>query len=237
LAVDEANAARLAGQHLRCKWRLHIGGRGDLVGPFEVVASTVTDVGADSSFFTIAAGDPTVGPLSTSNGGTLLGEWVPAPASLQSPSLEVRFDRFPLPASRSGRCNFSVEDLGTGTVLGTSTATAYSGFPPCIDGVDNDGDGRSDYPNDPGCADPNDNDETDDCPNGSNCPECSNEIDDDNFGDIDFPADPECDWAADDDEGPRTACSNGIDDDGDAKTDWPSDPGCNSPADNDEGDG
>ena len=42
----------------------------------------------------------------------------------------------------------------------------------CQDGVDDDGDGKNDYPDDPGCAAPTDDDETDDCPSGPNCPEC-----------------------------------------------------------------
>ncbi len=64
--------------------------------------------------------------------------------------------------------------------------------PECSDGVDDDGDGKIDYPNDPGCTDPNDNDETDDCPSGPNCPECGNGKDDDGDGLIDYPADPQC---------------------------------------------
>jgi hypothetical protein len=64
--------------------------------------------------------------------------------------------------------------------------------PMCSDGVDNDGDGKIDYPNDPGCDSPSDNDETDDCPSGPNCPECGNNIDDNNNGKTDYPAEPNC---------------------------------------------
>ncbi len=64
--------------------------------------------------------------------------------------------------------------------------------PVCSDGVDDDGDGKADYPDDPGCTDPNDNDETDDCPNGPTCPQCANGIDDDGDGLIDYPNDPSC---------------------------------------------
>ena len=46
--------------------------------------------------------------------------------------------------------------------------------PQCTDGIDNDGDGKTDYPNDPGCLNANQNDETDDCPDGAGCPECGN---------------------------------------------------------------
>lgn len=41
--------------------------------------------------------------------------------------------------------------------------------PQCDDGVDNDGDGQIDHPDDPGCANKNDDDETDE-PTGEKCP-------------------------------------------------------------------
>src|SRR5690606_15249002 len=53
-----------------------------------------------------------------------------------------------------------------------------------------------DYPVDPGCETPDDDDETDDCPSGPNCPRCANGIDDDNDGAIDYPADINCTSAA-----------------------------------------
>jgi large repetitive protein len=62
----------------------------------------------------------------------------------------------------------------------------------CEDGLDDDGDGKIDYPADPGCTHPQDDSEDDDCPNGPNCPECANGIDDDNDGLIDFGMDPTC---------------------------------------------
>jgi len=69
--------------------------------------------------------------------------------------------------------------------------------PECSDGVDDDGDGKADYPDDPGCASPDDNDETDDCPSGPNCPQCGNGKDDDGDGNIDYPMDPKCKAASD----------------------------------------
>jgi large repetitive protein len=81
----------------------------------------------------------------------------------------------------------------TGTAcMGTVGSRHCLGAFACNDGVDNDGDGKIDYPNDPGCASPTDNDETDDCPSGPNCPACSNGLDDDGDGHIDYPADPGC---------------------------------------------
>ncbi|MGE5182730.1 MAG: hypothetical protein ACM31C_11735 [Acidobacteriota bacterium] len=62
----------------------------------------------------------------------------------------------------------------------------------CSDGVDDDGDGKADYPDDPGCSSPDDDDEADTCPSGASCPECGNGKDDDGDGLIDYPADPSC---------------------------------------------
>jgi hypothetical protein len=62
----------------------------------------------------------------------------------------------------------------------------------CHDGLDNDGDGIADYPNDPGCSSISDNDESDTCPGGADCPACSNGLDDDGDGVIDYPDDPAC---------------------------------------------
>lgn len=73
----------------------------------------------------------------------------------------------------------------------------------CNNGVDDDGDGYTDYPNDPGCVDINDNDEIDSCDpvnNPAACPACFNGADDDTDGLTDFPNDPGCASAADTNE-------------------------------------
>ncbi len=73
----------------------------------------------------------------------------------------------------------------------------------CSDGVDDDGDGKIDFPNDPGCTSPTDNDESDDCfPTvGPNCPQCADGIDNDGDGKIDYGTgpnnDPTCTSASD----------------------------------------
>ena len=68
--------------------------------------------------------------------------------------------------------------------------------PQCSDGLDDDGDGKIDYPIDPGCESPEDNDESNDdcssCPSCTNCPECGDGIDNDADGAIDYPADTSC---------------------------------------------
>jgi large repetitive protein len=85
-------------------------------------------------------------------------------------------------------------DCGTGLVcrIPLNETAMVCSKPECSDGVDDDGDGKADYPDDPGCSSPDDNDETDDCPTGPNCPQCANGKDDDGDGKIDYPADTSC---------------------------------------------
>jgi hypothetical protein len=59
----------------------------------------------------------------------------------------------------------------------------------CSDGVDNDGDGYTDYPSDPGCQSTTDTDETD-AP--AQTYQCSDGVDNDGDGSIDYPLDPGC---------------------------------------------
>ena len=94
----------------------------------------------------------------------------------------------------------------------------------CEDGDDNDTDGYTDYPNDPGCANASDDDETDPVVDVLGCtdPDATNynsnaTIDD---GSCTYPQAPEC--------------SDGIDNDNDDQIDYPEDDGCTSPDDDDE---
>lgn len=66
----------------------------------------------------------------------------------------------------------------------------------CSDGDDNDGDGKTDYPNDPGCISTTDSDETDTPPAAV----CSDGIDNDVDGKTDYPSDPGCSSGTDTDE-------------------------------------
>lgn len=66
---------------------------------------------------------------------------------------------------------------------------------PCLDAVDDDGDGRTDYPADPGCTSAEDPSEE---------PECADDLDNDADGFIDHPADPGC--ASPDGPSERGAC-------------------------------
>ncbi|MFO0417593.1 MAG: hypothetical protein ACK5Y6_09915, partial [Pseudomonadota bacterium] len=110
----------------------------------------------------------------------------------------------------------------------------------CSDGWDNDGDGLVDFPADPGCASPNDDDER---KHDSGCTsatdpsekeECRDGIDNDKDGKTDFPDDFSCSSLSDNDESnPKAKCQDGKDNDGDGLVDK-ADPGCASPQDNDE---
>ncbi|MBI5621355.1 DUF4215 domain-containing protein, partial [Candidatus Falkowbacteria bacterium] len=107
-------------------------------------------------------------------------------------------------------------------------------LPACSDGIDNDGDGLTDYPDDPGCLSPSDDDEY-------NTPEeiislCgNNELDDNEECDDGNTIDGDgCSSSCQIESVLLAACSDGIDNDGDGLTDYPDDPGCLSPSDDDE---
>jgi|GEM_PF-3271717 len=105
-------------------------------------------------------------------------------------------------------------------------------LPECSDGLDNDVDGFVDMA-DPGCADPSDDDESDEV-----APQCSDGLDNDADGIIDWPLDPGCDNSSDDDETDPVVlpqCADGLDNDADGLVDL-ADPGCADAADDDETD-
>lgn len=97
-------------------------------------------------------------------------------------------------------------------------AEARAPLPQCQDNIDNDGDGRIDFPFDPGCSSLTDPTEL----NFPPLPECADGLEHDDDGRIDFPADPGCVSAADDSEDNSTlpACANTLDDDGDGRRDF-----------------
>lgn len=95
-------------------------------------------------------------------------------------------------------------------------------LPICSDGIDQDGDGRFDFPSDPGCASTSGTIEN---------PQCDDGFDDDGDTLVDFPADPGCASAAGTNESP--ACDDDADNDGDTLVDL-ADPGCVDPTDDDE---
>ena len=88
---------------------------------------------------------------------------------------------------------------------GTQGDNAGGGGTQCSDGVDNDGDGKIDFPNDPGCASSADDSEA-----GDGSPQCSDGIDNDGDGKIDFPNDPQCSSAQDDSEADQALALTGA---------------------------
>ncbi len=91
---------------------------------------------------------------------------------------------------------------------------AFVATPACSDGIDNEPDGATDYPADPGCTSPVDWSETFDCADG---------IDNDGDGLVDAASDDGCRSASDPTE--RPDCDDGLDNDGDGLFDL-DDPGC-----------
>ena len=108
-------------------------------------------------------------------------------------------------------------------------ATVYQ----CNDGLDNDFNGKTDYPNDPGCSSLTDGDEY-------SVPiiyQCNDGLDNDFNGKTDYPNDPGCSSLTDGDEYSVPIiyqCNDGLDNDFNGKTDYPNDPGCSSLTDGDE---
>jgi hypothetical protein len=112
---------------------------------------------------------------------------------------------------------------------GFTSDTVVQPLPQCSDLVDNDNDGQTDFPNDPGCSSPTDNSES---PNPA--PQCSDLVDNDSDGRTDYPLDPGCTSLTDNSESPDPQCSDLVDNDNDGRTDFPADPGCESPGDDSE---
>ncbi|MBB5208447.1 Ig domain-containing protein [Chiayiivirga flava] len=98
-------------------------------------------------------------------------------------------------------------------------------FPQCSDGIDNDGDGDIDFPDDTTCPTAEFQFES---------TECSDGIDNDGDGNTDHPADAGCVAPYSQLEAPE--CSDGADNDGDTQIDFGSDTFCVSPADQFEAD-
>jgi hypothetical protein len=103
----------------------------------------------------------------------------------------------------------------------------FGGTSACSDGSDNDADGLTDYPADPGCLAANDLSEHE------QGVECDDGFENDGDGLIDHPADPGCTSLTDTSEVGDSVCDNGVDDDGDGAVDA-HDPGCDAPGDDSE---
>lgn len=145
-------------------------------------------------------------------------------------------------------------DMGVDIIVASLPTLFASQFlpqidPQCVDGIDNDGDGLVDFPEDPGCwgneddaelaacsdGIDNDGDGLTDFPDDPGCyapfytiedPQCSDGVDNNRDGNIDFPNDQGC--FAPYDQGELPACGDGVDNDGDGLVDYPEDLGCSS---------
>ncbi len=121
-------------------------------------------------------------------------------------------------------------EAGSESVSILSAACSVSTTPVCSDGLDNDGDGYTDFPSDPGCSSPLDGSEED-----PPTPECSDTIDNDGDGHTDWPDDLSCSSPTDTTETGAPECSDGIDNDGDGIIDFAGgDPGCDDANDSNE---
>jgi len=141
--------------------------------------------------------------------------------------------------------------VGTDIIVAHNASTLLGALPTaaaeCSNGLDDDGDGDFDYPDDSGCFGPedraedaacsdgldNDGDGDFDHPDDAGCfasysqiedPACSDGVDNNQDGEIDFPDDPGCFAAFD--RGEQASCADGLDNDGDGLVDFPEDPGC-----------
>lgn len=93
---------------------------------------------------------------------------------------------------------------GEGLLCGAAMGGSVCRRPACSDTMDNDGDGKADYPMEPGCADALDDDEMD----PAMPPVCADGMDNDMDGRADYPMDTECPSAAGDSEEPQ--CGAGV---------------------------
>ncbi len=103
------------------------------------------------------------------------------------------------PQNGAFRCND-----GSLCAPAAADAGAVCRKPRCSDGMDNDGDGKTDFPNEPGCTSTADDDETDPTP----LPACSDGMDNDMDGKTDFPMDTDCQSASGETE--AAPCGPGV---------------------------
>lgn len=105
----------------------------------------------------------------------------------------------------------------------------------CNDGADNDGDGKIDYPSDPGCSQSRDDSEGSEGSGDSDNNGSGNGRDDDNDGETGTTTDSDEHYVGSGDDTTGFECSDGKDNDGDGLIDFPVDPDCNYKTDPSEG--
>ncbi|MGH0035184.1 MAG: hypothetical protein ACQGVK_09170 [Myxococcota bacterium] len=103
-----------------------------------------------------------------------------------------------------------------GSIDGRLDLAVVTSLPACANGVDDDGDGETDFPADAGCTAPAD---------GSELAECADGADNDGDGAIDL-ADPGCKNAEEPSrENPASTCNDDLDNEDDGRVDWDGGPG------------
>jgi hypothetical protein len=227
-----------------------------------VVSSLSLDVDYDDGFVAFING------AEVARAGVPLGQNDGTPASSHEAGTPEAFNLAGgIGALVAGRNVFAIEvhnaTLGSSDLSMIPALTVNSTAGLCADGFDNDGDGLTDFPLDPGCSDAGDGTERSDdlvCDDGqdndedglidmadpgctepadstetSGTLECDDGQDNDGDGQTDFPLDPGCVDVFDTSELSDTLdCDDGLDNDGDGLTDFGSDPGCQSLADTSE---
>jgi hypothetical protein len=124
-------------------------------------------------------------------------------AWLSSPGHRANIENASFRSIGAGAAVSSTNRIYWAQAFGTQSGSAPPPPPPpppppsyaCSNGVDDDGDGKVDYPADPGCASSTDTNEYNaPAPPPPPPPSyaCSNGIDDDGDGKVDYPADPGC---------------------------------------------
>lgn len=179
---------------------------GSAASPLDPVLSTLLDNGGPTQTLAVLAGSPAL-------------DLIPAANCTHDHDGDPSTPDIPLDADQRGIARTAPCEVGAFEV---ETAAE------CDDGVDNDGDGLTDWDGgggspDPGCDDPADASER------SDAIECDNGLDDDGDGRLDFDpetfadptqgsGDPGCASAASDDESP--ACQDGVNNDADVVVDF-----------------
>ena len=132
------------------------------------------------------------------------------------------------------------DSIGVCLPSSSSSSSVSQAQAACRDGIDNDQDGATDYPDDFSCSSPNDDDEAN--PKA----QCQDGVDNDGDGLVDYPQDPGCFSRQDNNEfnavssssssssAHEAQCRDGIDNDGDGAKDYPDDFSCGNPNDDDE---
>lgn len=145
-----------------------------------------------TQFDDITGGPPGQHEADLINGDSGGGAFTGSGASAEL--MGIIFARAPLAGQPPGTSIYGDHGVIVDLFAYRSDIIALIDQPDCSNGLDDDGDGQTDFPNDPGCLDALDSNER-----GASY-ECDNGIDDDGDGFLDFPDDDGCESPTDDSE-------------------------------------